>query len=44
MHNFDTGDDFPQLTGETLNHGTLTLPADIAEGGYSLILAYRANW
>lgn len=44
MHKLNAGDSLPQLTGETLSHGTITLPDDIPEGGYSVILAYRANW
>ena len=44
MHKLNGGDEFPRLSGESLNHGTITLPGDIADGAYSLIMAYRANW
>ena len=44
MHRFNMGDAFPQLSGETVKHGRLTLPDAIAAGRWSVILAYRAQW
>ena len=35
---------FPKLSGESLKHGSVTLPDDIPAGAYNVILAYRANW
>jgi hypothetical protein len=44
MHKFNAGDPFPNLGGESVNHGTVNLPGDIPEGNYGIVLAYRANW
>lgn len=38
------GDRFPALTGETVEHGRITLPDAIPAGNYAVILAYRAHW
>ncbi|MCZ6842254.1 MAG: hypothetical protein O7G32_05430 [SAR324 cluster bacterium] len=44
MHKFNPGDDFPSISGESLNYGTINLPRDMPAGEYSVVLAYRANW
>ena len=44
MHKFNGGDDFPSLSGESVNHGTISLAGDIPDGKYSFVQAYRANW
>lgn len=44
MPQLQNGDSFPPLRAETVNHGQLTLPADIPAGRFSIIIAYRAHW
>jgi len=39
----DSGDKFPALTMETVQHGHLRLP-DAFEGGWGVFLVYRAHW
>ena len=39
----DSGDRFPTLTMETVQHGRLTLPAAF-DGGWGAFLVYRAHW
>ena len=39
----DTNDSFPDLTLNTVNHGTLHLPACLS-GGYGVLLIYRGQW
>jgi hypothetical protein len=39
----DSGDAFPALTMQTVNHGRLTLPEAFG-GGWGVFLAYRAHW
>ncbi len=44
MHKYNAGDLFPELSGESLNHGTINLPGAIPAGKYAVVQAYRANW
>lgn len=39
----DSGDQIPEMTIETVNHGRLTLPQDFGEG-WGVFLIYRAHW
>ncbi len=39
----DSGDKFPALAIETVNHGQLRLP-DAFRGGWGVFLLYRAHW
>jgi hypothetical protein len=39
----DSGDKFPTLVMETVNHGRLTLPEAFG-GGWGVFLVYRAHW
>ena len=39
----DSGDRFPALSMETVNHGRLTLP-DVFGDGWGVFLVYRAHW
>jgi len=39
----DSGNRFPALTMETVNHGRLTLP-DAFRDGWGVFLVYRAHW
>lgn len=44
MAQLQTGDAFPVLEGETVQHGRLILPASIPAGRFAVIMAYRAHW
>ena len=44
MSKFNPGDAFPQLQGFSVNHGMVTLPGDLPEGQWGVVLAYRAHW
>jgi len=44
MHRLNPGDAFPQLTAETVRHGTVSLPDQVRPGRYGVILVYRAHW
>ncbi len=44
MQQLKNGDLFPALSAESVNHGRLTLPDDIAAGRYAVIIGYRAHW
>jgi hypothetical protein len=44
MPQLKDGDRFPALSGETVAHGHIDLPAAIPAGNYAVILAYRAHW
>ncbi len=44
MHKLNGGDSFPAIQAETVKHGKVSLPGDIPEGRYGVVLAYRANW
>ena len=44
MSKFNPGDDFPNLQGSSVNHGTIALPGHLPDGHYGVILAYRAHW
>ncbi|GIX47850.1 MAG: hypothetical protein KatS3mg131_2061 [Candidatus Tectimicrobiota bacterium] len=37
------GDLFPTFTFPTVQHGTLTVPADLSQR-YTVLLVYRAHW
>jgi hypothetical protein len=39
----DSGDKFPTLSMETVNHGQVTLP-DAFRDGWGVFLVYRAHW
>ncbi|MFQ5899550.1 MAG: hypothetical protein ACE5JN_15080 [Candidatus Methylomirabilia bacterium] len=39
----DSGDKFPILTMQTVNHGPLSFP-DWFEEGWGVFLVYRAHW
>ena len=39
----DSGDTFPALTLETINHGRVRLP-DAFGDGWGVLLIYRAHW
>lgn len=39
----DSGDKFPTLTMETVNHGHLRLPEGFGNG-WGVLLIYRAHW
>lgn len=39
----DEGDAFPNLTCQTLDDTTLSLPADLA-GNWSIVILYRGTW
>ncbi len=38
------GDEFPALQGQSVNHGSISLPGNIPAGNYAVIFAYRAHW
>ena len=44
MSKFDAGDTFPALQGFSVDHGMVSLPKDIPEGNWGIVLAYRAHW
>jgi hypothetical protein len=39
----DSGDTFPSMTMDTIAHGAVALP-DFWQGGWGVLLAYRAHW
>ena len=39
----DSGEIFPTLSMQTVNHGRVTLP-DTFGGGWGVFLVYRAHW
>ena len=39
----DSGDRFPAITMETVNHGPITLPDGFGDG-WGVFLVYRAHW
>lgn len=42
-HFLDSGDPFVALEMDTVDHGHVRLP-DLWEGGWGVILIYRAHW
>ncbi len=44
MAQLKDGDQFPALQGASLNHGQISLPADIPDGKYGVLVVYRAHW
>jgi hypothetical protein len=42
-HRLDSGDAFPRLALQTVNHGEIELPAHWGDG-YGVLLIYRAHW
>ncbi len=42
-HILDSGDRFPDLGAETVQHGRLTVP-EFFGGGWGVFLLYRAHW
>ncbi len=44
MPKFQGGEPFPTISGETVNHGAITLPDAILAESWAVILAYRAHW
>ena len=44
MQQLVNGDAFPALEGESLNHGRISLPADVPADHWAVVLAYRAHW
>ncbi len=43
MHKLSTGDDFPNLTLNLTDGGTLALPGDI-HTDFAIVLFYRGHW
>jgi len=43
QHILDSGERFPILEFDTVNHGRVSLPKAF-EGGWGVFLAYRAHW
>ncbi len=44
MTQLNSGDAFPALSAESVNHGRISLPDAIPAGQYAVVLAYRAHW
>jgi hypothetical protein len=43
QHILDSGQQFPTLEFDTVDHGRISLPKAF-QGGWGVLLAYRAHW